>query len=551
MEMNTVSRVWRKWMGAALALAGCAQYGMAQDRPNIVVIMADDMGYSDLGCCGSEIQTPNLDALAEEGILFTEFYNAARCCPSRASILTGLYPHQAGIGAMAGDPLALNKQLPAYQGYLGKDCVTLGEALQLTGYYTIFSGKWHVGDERPEMMPFSRGFERTFFTPGGAASYFTLGWAGSAPRPYTLDGQDHLPGPGFYDTDAVFDFTLKFIADCPADRPFFAYVTPKAPHWPLHAKPEDIAKYKGAYDCGWDEIRSRRHEKQVELGLVSKRWEPAVRGDGEDGVPEWSSLSPEQQKETASRMEVYAAQVDCLDQNVGKLVKYLKEQGRFDNTLILFLSDNGACAELQTEPLGSDWLNGKGGPIGTADSFASYGRVWAEVSNTPFRLWKQKIHEGGISTPLIAAWPNGIRPKGTISRQPGHIVDVMATCLDLCGGTYPDTYKGQSIQPLEGISFAPVFQGLERVEHDEIAWEHFANRGIRQGKWKLVSQTQDLWTHASPGPWELYDLRKDRTEMTDLAEKYPEKVKELSEKYSQWAQRNGIVDKTADWRQKK
>ena len=547
--MNSVPCFWRRWVCVALALAGCAQYIAAQERPNIVVILADDMGYSDLGCYGSEIHTPNLDALAKDGILFTQFYNAARCCPSRASILTGLYPHQAGIGSMTGDA-ARNEDIAAYQGYLRNDCVTLGEAMKLNGYYTISSGKWHVGDSRDEMMPQSRGFERSFFTPSGAGSYFSLGWADGRPKPYQLDGVDHMPDPVFFDTDAVFNFAIHFIRERPA-APFFAYITPKAPHWPLHAHPADIAKYKGVYDCGWDEIRDRRTAKQRRLGLISKDWKPAPRSDGDGVVPAWKALSKEKQREMASKMEIYAAQVDCLDQNVGKLVAFLKKEGLFENTLILFLSDNGACAEPNDQPFGQDWKNGKGGRIGSASSFETGGRGWAEVSNTPFRLWKWKAHEGGTATPMIASWPDGISAKRSVNRQPGHIMDIMATCLDVCGGHYPQEYNGNKIQPLEGLSFAPVFQGLERREHDVIGWEHFANRGIRCGKWKLVSQTREHWQHATPGAWELYDLAADRTEMNDLAQRMPEKVKELAARYDVWADRTGVIDETAEWRQKK
>jgi arylsulfatase len=540
-----------QWVGViASGTAGLVVDGTAaQPRPNIIVILADDMGYSDLGCYGSEIQTPNLDALAKDGVLFTQFYNAARCCPSRASILTGLYPHQAGIGAMIGDS-AKNEEISAYQGFLGSNCVTLGEVMTLNGYCTISSGKWHVGDTTEAMMPYRRGFDRTFFTPGGAGSYYFAGGENGRPKPCKVDGKDVMPWKDFYDTDAVFDYTMRFIGERPA-KPFFAYVTPKAPHWPLHAKPEDIAKYKGVYDGGWDVLRKQRYEKQIKLGLVSEDWKPAPRSDGDGTVPAWDSLSSEQRQEMAAKMEVYAAQVDSLDQNVGKLVDFLKKESLFDNTLIFFLADNGACAEPDDEPLGKDWKNGKGGPVGSPTSFASYGRCWAEVSNTPFRLWKQKIHEGGIATPLIASWPLGISAKGSVNRQSGHLMDIMATCLDVCGGTYPAEYNGQKIQPVEGISFAPVFQGLERKEHDEIAWEHFASRGVRCGRWMLVSSSPDNWTHAKPGPWELYDMKDDRTEMKNLAASMPEKVKELAAQYTNWARRVGVIDNTADWRKKK
>lgn len=535
-------------MLGAVSLLG-ARAG-SQERPNIVVILADDMGWSDLGCYGAEIRTPHLDAMAKEGILFTDFYNAARCCPTRASILTGLYPHQAGIGAMTGAQ-ASNESIPAYLGYLRRDCVTLGEVMFLNGYHTVYSGKWHVGDSSEEMLPHRRGFAGSFMTPGGAGSFFRLGGAGGRVSSYKLNGQDRMPGPGFYDTDAVFDFAMQLIGERPSGTPFFAFLSPRAPHWPLHAKPEDIAKYKGMYDEGWDVIRERRHQKQVETGLISNEWKPALRGDGSEVVPPWDSLTAEQKKTMAAKMEVYAAQMDSLDQNVGKLLAWLKEEGLYDNTLILFLSDNGACAEPSENPFGEDWLKGKGGPVGSPESFESYGRGWAEVGSTPFRLWKWKAHEGGVSTPLIAFWPKGISAKGTVNRRSGHVVDVMATCLDLSGGRYPREYNGEKIQPLEGISFARVFRGEEPVEHDMIAWEHFANRGIRAGKWKLVAEADGHWGNAKPGPWELYDLEADRTERNNLAVTMPEKVRALAAQYDAWARRTGVMDNTAEWRNRR
>ena len=528
----------------------CFNVSAAQQKPNIVVILADDMGYSDLGCYGSEIQTPNLDALAKDGVLFTQFYNAARCCPSRASILTGLYPHQAGIGAMTGDS-AMNDAIPAYQGSLSRNAVTLGEVMKLNGYHTISSGKWHVGDTKEEMLPHKRGFDRSFMTPGGAGDYFKLGGSGRPPVPYKLNGEDHLPGPDYYDTDAVFDFAVQFIKERPADQPFFAYVTPRAPHWPLHAKPADIAKYKGVYDCGWDEIRERRYRKQIDSGLISKDWKPALRSDGDGSVPAWNMLSEKQQRTMAAKMEVYAAQVDCLDQDVGKLVFFMKKEGLFDNTLILFLADNGACAEPGDKPFGMDWKKEKNVAVGSSDSYESYGRCWAEVSNTPFRLWKCEVHEGGIATPMIASWPRGISAKGSVNRQPGHLIDIMPTCLDISSGHYPDEYNGQKIQPMEGRSFAPVFHGSERKENEELAWEHLASRGIRCGQWKLVSRVKDHWKQATPSPWELYDIETDRTEMNNLAAAMPEKVQELTARFDQWARRIGVIDNTDEWRKKK
>ena len=522
----------------------------ADMRPNIIVIMADDMGFSDIGCFGAEIQTPNLDAMARDGILFTQFYNAARSCPSRASVLTGLYPHQAGIGAMTGTA-ASNPEFSSYQGFLSKNCVTLGEAMSANGYFTISCGKWHVGDLDEAMLPHRRGFMRSFLTPGGAGSYFKLGGAGGRVLPYKLNGADEMPGGDFYDTDAVFDYAAKFIGECPDGKPFFAFLTPRAPHWPLHAKDEDIAKYKGVYDCGWDQIREQRYARQIKSGLISEKWKLTVRSDGDGIVPPWSALAEDKQSEMAQKMEVYAAQVDSLDQNIGKLVQFLKTNNRLDNTLILFLSDNGACSEPNEEAFGQDWTKGKGGRVGSSTSFESYGRGWAEASNTPFRLWKREIHEGGIATPFIAYWSHGIKNKGSVNRQTGHIIDIMTTCIDLSAGGYPAEYNGNKIIPMEGISFSPVFAGQLRAEHESLCWEHFSSRGIRAGKWKLVSYTKDNWTNARPAEWNLYDMEADRTEMNNLITAMPEKMAELSAMYEQWARRIGVVDNTIDWRQKK
>jgi len=481
-------------------------------RPNIVLIMADDMGFSDLGCYGSEISTPNLDNLARGGVRFTQFYNCARCCPSRASLLTGLYPHQAGIGHMVG-----NKGLPAYQGYLNDRCVTIAEAIRRGGYHALMAGKWHVGEKRPH-WPLDRGFEQYWGLISGACSYFE-----TSPGRTMAHGNTpfKVKRDGFYMTDAITDHALEQIeAYAGKPDPFFIYIAYTAPHWPLHALREDIEKYRGKYDIGWDELRARRHRRMVEMGIVKKEWELTPR---DRRAPAWTDAK---HKEWFSmRMAVYAAQIDRLDQNIGRIMAKLRQLGLEENTLVMFLADNGGCAE---ELRGNKPDRMPGPP----DTFMSYGLPWANASNTPFRLYKHWIHEGGISTPFIAYWPGVIRP-GTMTDQIGHIIDLMPTCLDAAGVEYPKTYNGRPVTPVEGKSLLPIFRGKVRRGHDALFWEHEGNRGVRQGKWKLVSKY--------PNDWELHDMEAARTEMHDLAKERPEKVKELAALYDRWAKRCGVV----------
>jgi arylsulfatase A-like enzyme len=506
--------VRRLLLAAVLCLSAVSAVHAADaKRPNIVVILADDMGFSDLGCYGSEIHTPNLDRLAAHGVRFTQFYNGARCCPTRSALLTGLYCHQAGVGHMVED-----KGFPAYQGKLNDKCVTLAEVLKTAGYHTAMSGKWHVGEERPH-WPVDRGFERSFSLISGASNYFRL----DDGRKMALDDKPFKPeGDTFYMTDAITEHAVQFLDEHGNGKePFFLYVAFTAPHWPLHAPPDEIAKYRGKYKKGWDELRAQRHQKQIELGIVEAKWPITPR---DKAAPAWADVKEKDRDEWDLKMAVYAAQVDRLDQGVGKIVAKLKALGREENTLILFLSDNGGCAE--------NIHRGKlGAKIGTPDSYDSYDLPWANASNTPFRLYKHWIHEGGIATPLIAYWPATIQ-KAALTQQPGHIIDIMATCVDLAGATYPKTYKDKPITPLEGVSLAPIFEGKTRAGHEFIFWEHEGNRAVRQGKWKLVALHK--------GAWELYDLETDRTELHNLAAEHPDKVKEMATKYDDWAARCGV-----------
>jgi arylsulfatase len=486
----------------------------AAPRPNIVLIMADDMGFSDVGCFGGEIRTPNLDKMAADGLRFTQFYNAGRCCPTRASLLTGLYSHQAGIGYMTG-----NQGVPSYQGYLNDRCVTIAEVLRTGGYATLMTGKWHVGSAR-QHWPTKRGFDRFYGVPEGGGCYFKL----KKGRSLVLDEAQVEPEDDWYTTDAFTDYAIKFVEQATdSERPFFLYVAYNAPHWPLQARQRDIARYRGKYMVGWDKIRMDRYARMLELGVISPNW-PLPARDGES-IP-WSD---EDQKEMMDlRMAVYAAQVDSMDQNIGRILQTLERTGVKDNTLVMFLMDNGGCAEGGRR----GFTKNKSAETGTAESYDSYGLSWAHASNTPFRRYKSWVHEGGIATPLIACWPQGIKRRGELEHQPSHVIDLMATCIDLAGVEYPPIWQGKPINPLEGRSLVPTFDG-QSIEREALYWEHMGNRAVRIGKWKLVAVNKD--------DWELYDLDADRPETNNLAHQHHNRVKQMAAAYDTWADRVGVM----------
>ncbi|MFO8056555.1 MAG: arylsulfatase [bacterium] len=510
--------------GAGLALGGRAQ--ATGKRPNIVLILADDMGYSDIGCYGSEINTPAINRLASGGLRFNRFYNAARCCPTRASLLTGLYPHQAGVGHMTHD-----RGTPGYRGHLKQDCVTLGEAMGRAGYHTIMSGKWHVGSKKGR-WPADRGFGEHYGIIAGSSHYFHPGEESMLAHNHKLV----RPGEDFYTTDAFTDHAIRSIGECRKkdNNPFFLYLAYNAPHWPLHAYEEDVKKYEGRYKKGWDRLRQERYRRMKEMGIIEPGWNLSER---DRATPPWKALTPWKKEEMERKMAVYAAMVDRMDQDINKLLRYLESTGEMDNTLILFLSDNGACHELTA--FGFDWnpkysegfFKTLTARPGTPESFCSYGRGWSNAGNTPFRLHKHWTHEGGIATPLIAYWPGVISPGGSTD-EVGHVIDLMATCLDAAGADYPETFAGNDIQPLEGKSLLPVLQGGSREGHDALFWEHEGNKAVIQGRWKLVSDY--------PGGFELYDLVEDRTETRNLAKDKKQKVKELSRMYEEWARRSHV-----------
>ena len=519
----------------------------ASGKPNIIVVLVDDMGYSDIGCFGSEIRTPNLDSLAAGGLRFSQMYNSARCCPSRAALLTGVNPHQAGVGHMVAD---LN--VPEYQGYLKENAVTVAEALKADGYSTFMSGKWHVGGDYnladPDSWtpaapgfptPTQRGFDRYFGILTGAGNFYF---------PKTLMDQDTLVPlaelDDFYLTDAISDNAVCMIGEAVArDGPFFMYVAYTAPHWPLHAPEEDIARYEGRYRAGWEELRTSRHEKLKSEGLVDEKWEISPR---DADSPPWDDVADTDWEDI--RMAAYAAQIDRMDQGVGRILDALRAAGAYDNTLIMFMSDNGGCAEFLAEdgslpqPARYGGVNPDGTPVvvgnipglrpGSAQTFMSYDLPWANASNTPFRRFKRWTHEGGISTPLIMSWPDRIREAGIV-HSPVHLIDIMPTCLDAAGARHPSERAGQQTIPVEGESMLPAIERRDWEREHPIVWEHEGSRAVRQGQWKLVS--------AIGGGWELYDMERDRTELDDLYARNRPKAREMERVYDEWAERCGVL----------
>ncbi|MCF7784907.1 MAG: arylsulfatase [Prosthecobacter sp.] len=527
-------------------------------QPNIILIMSDDMGFSDLGCYGGEIQTPNLNRLAQGGVRLSQFYNAGRCCPTRASLLTGLYPHQAGIGHMMED-----RGKDGYRGDLNNHCVTIAEVLKPAGYRTYAVGKWHVTkhaqSEGPKFnWPMHRGFDRFYGTITGAGSFYDPG---------TLTRDDTMISPfadpeyqpkQYYYTDAISDHAIRFIdehASTQKDKPFFMYMAYTAAHWPMHALPEDVAKYKGKYDAGYESMRQARLLRMQQMGLIAKNAELS---------PTFGDWTQVKDKAWETRcMEVYAAMIDRMDQGIGRVVGTLEKKGMLQNTLILFLQDNGGCQEgigrqamppkfnTQTFPViaqdairldvipkqtrdGQPVKQGQGIMPGGPNDYIAYGEAWANVSNTPHRMYKHFVHEGGISTPLIAHWPAGIpdAQDGKIETQPGHLIDLMATCADVAGANYPAEFNGQTIRPKEGISLIPAFQG-QKPSTRSIFWEHEGNRAHRAGPWKLVAKADK--------PWELYNIDLDRAELHDLAAAEPDRVRTMATAWDAWAARAQVL----------
>ncbi len=500
-------------------------------RPNIVLIMADDLGFCDLGCYGGEIRTPNLDRLAQNGLRFTHFYNNAVCVATRASLLTGLYANQVGK-KQGGSKLQARS-----------NNVTFAELLKEAGYRTLMTGKWHNGFESGE-KPVDRGFERYWGLLSGCSNYYNTGLKRSGEpepvhkepnnlRPWGDDDEVLFPytpeDRNFYSTDAFTQHALNFLNQYgQEDRPFLLYLAHAAPHFPMQAWPQDIERYQGRYMIGWDELRQRRYQRLVEMGLVDKEWGIS---DRDDICPEWSQETDRERYDR--KMAVYAAMVDRMDQGIGKVLNKIGELGKEENTLVLFLSDNGGCGETLD--------NSPDRKPGSVDTYTTVDAPWANASNTPFRKYKVFDHEGGISTPLIAFWPNVIE-AGTITHQIGHVIDFLPTFAELGEGDYPSHYHGHNILPLEGKSLVPIFRGEHRKGHDSLFWELNKCRAVRKGKWKAVSlgpERRIAGHHVPTGhdKWELYNMETDRCELNDLSSKHPEIVKELDGMWQTWFKR--------------
>lgn len=538
-------------LGAALPSFGCKNRTNS-DRPNIIVILADDMGFSDAGCYGGDIHTPNIDRLASNGLKFTQFHNAARCCPTRASLLTGQYQHKVNMATNGNT--------------LGRNGITIAEGMRQAGYNTAMVGKWHLSKTKPlpdkqkqlawlnhqydpgqpfaplESYPVNRGFDSHYGIIWGVADYFD---------PFSLvDGTDAVKKvpDDFYLTDALTKRSVENVRNfARKENPFFMYLAYTASHWPLHAREEDIAKYEKMFDDGWDAMRKRRFERQVELGLFDK--DNTTLPPVQDGGADWDSMSAEEKEFMADKMAAHAAMVDRMDQGIGKLLDALEETGQLDNTLILFLSDNGASPELP-----KNWGPGFDRPSETREgkkiryegfkeagpetTFTGIGPAWASASNTPFRYWKAEQYEGGSHTPCIAHWPAGLKTEaGSTTHQPGHVMDILPTCLELAGAEYPKEYNGHKITPVDGISLTPILKGKQREGHDRLFFEHVGGKALIEDDWKIVSlrKPNDYWR--------LYNLAEDPTETNNLADKYPKRLDRMVQEWTQWGKEMGLHGK--------
>ena len=529
-------------MKTSLLITGGLAFGamtFAQEKPNIIVILADDLGFSDLGCYGGEVQTPVLDKMAKQGVRMTQMYNSARSCPSRANLLTGLYPHQTGLGHM-------DATRPAWpKGYAGfrsnSDNVTIAEVLKDAGYFTAMSGKWHLGKTA---NPINRGFQEYYGLLGGFNSFWN-------PDVYTRLPKDRNPRQykegEFYATNVITDYAIDFINQAhQEEKPLFLYLAYNAAHFPLHAPKEVTDKYMKIYLQGWDKIRDQRWKRIVKMGLLQGKPALSPRGvvpeslfeDETHPLPAWDSLTKEQQTDLARRMAIYAAMIDIMDTNIGRVLDTLQKNGELDNTFIMFMSDNGACAEWHEfgfdKQTGTEYHTHVGAELdqmGLPGTYHHYGTGWANVCCT---LYKHYAHEGGISTPCIIQWGKQIKHKGSIDHQPAQFSDIMATCIELAGTKYPEEYEGRKIVPTPGKSILPIVRGEEMPDRYIYA-EHEGNRMVRKGDWKLVS------ANFRGDEWELYNIKEDRTEQHNLIKEYPEMAKELEDAYFEWADHSDVL----------
>jgi arylsulfatase A-like enzyme len=536
--------------GLTSKMTGTTPPHAAGSRPNIILILADDMGFSDIGCFGSEVSTPNLDRLASRGIRINQFYNNPRCCPSRASIMTGLWSQQAGMGMMVAD--YGRYPYPGYAGILNANTLTIPEALKPAGYNTAMVGKWHLAPENEAGMrdwPLQRGFDRFWGMIAGASVYYE--------SPHLFNGNDKLPPPpkDQYLTDLWADHAVGYVNELAQEKkPFFLYTAFNAPHWPIQAPEADVQKYATRYAAGWDALREERHKKQIAMGIVSSKWPLSPR---DPRVPAWNAAADKEWE--IRRMAVYAAMIDHLDRSIGRIIDAVEKAGIAQNTLILFMSDNGGNAEeiargrgiaarsaenatshrapgappseLPCEQGMTCAGNVPGVMPGDEATFQSIGIPWGNCTNTPFRLYKHYAQEGGISTPFIACWPAVIKPSAAPVSAIGHETDLLPTLLELSGAVYPKQVAAGPLPALAGQSLLPVFTG-HTVSHAPIYWEHEGNKAVRDGRWKLVSRF--------PDGWELYDMEADRTELNDLAAAQPERVKSMTAQWNAWAARCGV-----------
>lgn len=566
------------WAVSSNAVLKAAEQKSMKKRPNIIVIMSDDVGWTDIGCYGSEIKTPNLDRLAENGLRYSQFYNTARCCPTRASLLTGLHPHQSGVGWMMQDQGAYG-----YRGDLNDNCVTIAQVLRDAGYSTYMSGKWHVTpaprsrDCNKHNWPLQRGFDRFYGTIKGAGSFYDPCTLVSGNTLITPDSDD------YYYTHAISDHAVQFIDEHPSDAPFFMYVAYTAAHWPQHAPEADIAEYDGVYDDGWEVLRENRIKSAQKLGLMDENW---TVSQPDEKVESWDDMD---HKAFHSRtMQVYAAQLTIMDRGIGRIVETLEKKGELENTMILYLQDNGACAEQfaiyrrkddeypnhlrhvaevdgPREPMRANELQFElfpayhrdGQPVkyyspvdnvGDPYSYIGYHAGWANAGNAPLRMYKHWIHEGGISSPLVVYWPSHIKTKGEWRNQPAQLPDIMATCVQAAGAEYPVRYNGHYVHPMQGLSLMPTFDN-QPLNRSGLYWEHEGNRAVRVGDWKAISKAHNnprYYNSENKIPlsdWELYDLKADRTETRNLAETHPEKLRELVNMWRIWAKQTHVTPK--------
>jgi len=491
-----------------------AVLAVAQQKPNIIHLLADDVGYDDIGCFGStDIHTPNLDGMASAGMIFTDFYAPhGTCTPSRAAILTGRYAPRVNNGTglpvlFPDSDIGLDTELE----------ITITELLKEQGYETALVGKWHLGHEK-EFAPLARGFDRMYGIPKGGGVYFypCIG----RDRQVFLNDEQVFPDSSWYSTDAFTDYAIEFAKEATADqKPFFMYLAYIAPHFPLQARIDDINKYRGKYSNGYEFYRNQRFQKQKALGVVNEHTQLSS-----PDYELWNDVKNKEQEDL--KMAVYAAQVDRMDQNIGRLTDQLKTMGIYDNTIIFFLSDNGAINVGMNDTPEAQ--------IGSRDSWAAYGQSWGNVSNTPYRYYKRMTHEGGVITPLIVHWPDGKVKNGLISHEPVHIIDFMPTLLDIAGGSYPTSFQNQDLVPIMGQSFLPLLNGTKQYAGKTMYWEHEGNKAVRKGDWKLVKKYKN--------PWELYQLNVDPTEIDNVAIKYPDLFDSLKNDWQVWADKVGVED---------